>query len=482
MFSFTLELLPQETIYSYVARTRLTSAVPMTKELLIELTGHSDCQLNSPFPTCIERMSEHAGLSGEQLIRNHTLFPYYESFLNEELRGQFCNHLEHGHAKFLHSKMSLVANRIPQLNTLKYCPRCVNRDLREFGVAYWHVFHQLPFTRYCPYHNAILNIEKISRREYILPPQVRCSNIDNTEASINELMLSTSSLDLLQGTMPVFDRSRLTECYLAALQLKGFCTHSLSIHQQALTESIKAFWRYDIHAELFSALFEKRTRLNYPRCIFYQPNAQHHPIKHLLLIGHLFGSSEEFLHRYEDESFVLTPPENKGNKAQQSAPNQADLRLINGLSQGISLRQAAKSAGVSVGHAKSLAIKNGVEIDRRAQRIFAPERKEILDQLKEGRNTADIALDMNCSVGVVEQLLSQHPDIKALRGKLAFYKKRAKHRRIIEEFLLCNTSAARVDVKKGAGAAYSWCYKNDKAWLYKTLPAAIPRQHRYKGR
>jgi len=30
------------------------------------------------------------------------------------------------------------------------------------------------------------------------------------------------------------------------------------------------------------------------------------------------------------------------------------------------------------------------------------------------------------------------------------------------------------------GAAYTWLYKNDSQWLYKTLPSAIPREERSK--
>lgn len=103
-------------------------------------------------------------------------------------------------------------------------------------------------------------------------------------------------------------------------------------------------------------------------------------------------------------------------------PQYKIVRLLNELNKGGSLRQSAKKSGVSTGFAKSTALQHGIEIERRAQWLFSSERKQVLDWLKEGRKTQDIANFMGCSVGSIEQLLTQYPAIKTLRKKLRYLK------------------------------------------------------------
>lgn len=482
MKSFSLELLPHETMYSYMVRSRFSSAEPSTRTCLKELVGNAHCQLHSSFPCYIPHVAEESGRNVTWLVDNHTIFPYFSSFLPPEIQEQSRMGLLRGQVKELPSRLSLIANRIYQPCILKYCPRCVNNDLKSFGVAYWHVIHQLPFIQFCPIHAVVLANEPVKRRTLILPPQARCSKLNGPIASEKELLFTSISQGLLIKGIPRFNLSRVTESYKAALQLSGFCTPSGTIHQSDWAASLQTFWKYGLPSELSTSLFKDRAKLNFPRCVLYQPNALHHPAKHILLIGQLFGSLNEFLRCYRDESFIFTQYVNDNLERKPRVPNQKLRRLQKELGQGKSLRQASKNAQVSVGYAKSFALKNCFEIDRRAQRLFAGERKLILDRLKEGVETKGIANEMQCSVGAVEQLLTQHPEIKQLRVKLRFNNKRNKHRKAILKFLDYSTAAKRNDIKTSCGAAYTWCYKNDKNWLYKMLPEAIPREERYRGR
>ncbi|MGK6776518.1 TniQ family protein [Enterobacter hormaechei] len=48
--------------------------------------------------------------------------------------------------------------------TLKMCPMCVQEDIREFGVAYWHRVHQIPAIESCCEHRQQLVHVRLPKR------------------------------------------------------------------------------------------------------------------------------------------------------------------------------------------------------------------------------------------------------------------------------------------------------------------------------
>lgn len=481
MKSFSLELFPQETLYSYVVRARLLSGEPSSSDFLREFIGTAHCQLYSHFPSYVPVIEKEARLGANWIIDHHTLLPYFTAFLSSNVATRSRNDLLQGQAKELHSRLSIIANRIPQIHEQKFCPVCANSDIQRFGVAYWHVCHQLPFIRVCPEHNLWLIGASVKRGMLCLPPQQFNEHVECPCLPEKVQLFADISHQLYENNLEPLNPSRIVDCYLTELKLKGFCSCSGSVRQQAWLRSLKCFWNDSLSSELSNALFNNRAGLNYPRCIFYHPKARYHPVKHILVIGQLYGSLGGFLQRYEDKAYQ---PNLHAPSEHIFLPRVQEFNvgiLFCELGRGSSLRQAAKRAEVSVGFAKSIALQNGFNVERRAQWIFATERKQILNWLMEGRKTQDIAKAMECSVGAVEQLLTQNPPIKRLRAKLRFQNKRHKHRKQILEFLSINPSARRSDFQRCVGASYSWCFKNDKTWLYQHLPTEVPRRERYNG-
>ncbi|WP_336511217.1 TniQ family protein, partial [Vibrio anguillarum] len=48
--------------------------------------------------------------------------------------------------------------------TLKMCPVCVQEDIRQFGVAYWHRVHQIPAIESCCEHQQQLVDVRLPKR------------------------------------------------------------------------------------------------------------------------------------------------------------------------------------------------------------------------------------------------------------------------------------------------------------------------------
>lgn len=426
------------------------------------------------------RISDLNNTSCDIIIQNHTLFPYYVSFVPQSMARASLDALKTGRTESLYSQFSLIANRIPLEHILKFCPRCANADLKRYGVAYWHVQHQLPYIRYCSVHEQKLCEQIIKRRTLTLPPQRRNAKVKYSPPSKKSLLFATMSTQLLAEKHHFDETSRVIECYLIALDSNGFVTKSGKIRQRALSDNVRCFWFDLLQNDLVDAIFCSEDNSTFPRTIFYQPDSFHHPIKHLLLIAYLFGGLSNFLCCYQNKSQSPLCQKQQTTIEFERVSAEKRTRALSELKAGSSIRQAAKKAKVSVGYTKSLAVQNGVEINRRPQQLFGHERKQILEQLRTGKSTQEIASDIGCSIGAVEQILTQHPIIKHLRAELRFFQKRQKHRIQIKAYLTHNPNATRNNIRQHKGASYAWCFKNDKVWLYKTLPCEIPRRERYR--
>lgn len=471
---------PSETLYSWLSRIGMLTSGGSDSAFLNGFLGYSGEQLTSIFPSYLRLLAQYSGVDAKLLLEQHTILPYFCPFIRTEIYKDITNALASGEKNEAYSKFSLLANRIPERKLLFYCPLCIANDLACIGVSYWHREHQLPWVDVCYMHNTKLVGTTKPRKVFILPPQqVYVGNICEAYRSTESVLLAQESVRLLNLNEEELDPVKLTETYTKALIANQLASKGGQIKQATWFDSLEKHWQEALSETLYSAVFSHQTIRSFPVNLIYQPHAQHHPLKHLLVIIHLFGSFEEFMCSYtsiEQQNIAYQSSEVVNERVSREQVN----RVISKLSNGESLRQAAKAARVSIGFAKSTALQNGFEIERRAQRLFAFERKQILDWLKEGRKTQDIAKLMECSVGAVEQLLTQSPAVKRLREKLRFYQKRYRHRQSITAYLKKHREATRGQIQAHVKASFYWCYKHDNEWLYDNLPPEIPRGQRYR--
>jgi hypothetical protein len=485
MKSFSLELYPNETLYSYLVRSRLLSGYPSSRDFLQEFIGSAHCQLSAVLPSFIPQLAQETQVSAQVLIEQHTLFSYLKAFLNPQVAEQTYSYLLQGNAKELHSQLSLTANRLKCAKQLKYCPVCAINDINTYGVAYWHINHQLPWMVICIEHQQWLVSKTCNRRALLLPEQTLELQLVGFEIPERVNLFAQLSQDLLEQGNDSLNLSRLVECYLARLVSHELSTNTGSIRQAQWFENIKQYWEGSLSTELSSQLIEQRSSTSFPTCLIYQPHAQHHPVKHLLIIGYLFGSLNEFFSCYHDPQFSFRNAVDLMKVQQKQSAfqriNNLKLKIIQQLKTSASLRSVAKGFGVSVTFVKNIAIQESISINTRAQRIFSPERSKIKSMLKKGTSTEKIAAKMKCSTAAVEQVLTQHPAIKTIRTNLRYFKLQQCHRKCISGFIAKDPGITRGNLQKLARASYTWLFKHDKAWLYETLPKAIPRKDRYKG-
>ena len=124
-----------------------------------DLAGRTWIESVNSVPVGLEHMDRvfaAAGLSCEEILWNHSYFPYYTVLLSEKELEKYKELAWHHETK--ESMISLGSllrqNRIGPF--LRFCPRCMWDDLQKHGFTYWRRRHQLPGVWVCDVHGGIL--------------------------------------------------------------------------------------------------------------------------------------------------------------------------------------------------------------------------------------------------------------------------------------------------------------------------------------
>lgn len=464
---------PEETITSFVVRQTLSSGYPSIKISQNLLWGNDNLQVNSSFPSLLPWISNQFNLDMNDLIESQTSLNYFRPFLSKSKYDQIRCSFGKGNTDLIHKWLGITSNRIKEKETLSYCPLCISADIQEFGVAYWHRQHQLCGIRQCNIHGIDLSDVKTKRRNLILPPQVKYSEVNESILSINSFT-SFSQWFLRQDDVEHFNFKQLVGCYRLALFDRELACQSLGIRQEKFRHELISYYEKELKTKEWQKIFESNQTYPYPQQLFYNYNKCHlHPAKHIALIAFLFKSQGEFLSAYQctKENTAIhfqshhIPTEDKRNSVKKIT-----AQIMRLFKKGLSLRNISKHVGLSVIAVKSKVLANGGVINRRESKIFADERRSIFRKLFIGMPTKQIAKQFDISVGAVEQLLTQYPAIVKQRQHFRYREKQVKHRSILSAAMAKNPNYSRNKLKLKVSASYLWLFKNDKQWLYQKLP------------
>jgi len=478
MDSFAPKLLSDESIYSWVSRWTILSGYPSHRTAIRILLGNDNMQITSAFPSFIPKIHKYASRTLTTLIDEHTILPFFRGFTKEDIFLNARRSLLTGSSESLHTRLSLIANRISNSEPLGYCPVCARIDYEFYGHTYWHLQHQLPAVVICSKHKVHLLRLDVGRREVVLPS---LSNINTSclrESTRKEFKLCELVINAFNYDGNFLNGDSLRECYIYQLKQLGLATGSNSIRMDKFRKGLKLYWDYIEGHSLSNIMRSILSNNAYPASIFYQQNCQHHPLKHLLIIGYLFENWDVFIKAYNQDSRSTSFSVSGSKKVSVSIVDDNEIEIIAHLKNGESMRNVAKRVNRSVGYVKKLAHLNDVKTESRAQKLFQTERVAVINLAKQGHSSSRIASALECCVGAVEQIMSQTAGLIEERKRIRFIHNRDKHRAIILK--LVNIHTRRTDIQSAARADYTWLYKHDKEWLYSKLPPAIAREKRYK--
>ena len=475
--TFHLPMLPEELPYSYMVRWAGSSGYPDPRSAMKILVGTDNYQFRSNFPAYIPSLCLLTGIGGHELLKQHTILPFFHMFCDSRQYQSAYDNLLNGKSKDLHTQLSLVSGRFTQSDNLAYCATCVTEDKNHYGVGYWHRSHQVPGQILCVRHRQRLKSCKVKRRDFILPDNVSFDN--GTCVTQAEQTLST----LLNAILTInksIDTLRLTNVYFCKLAELGYVTPAGRLRVKLLFQELKSFWQPIVNIPVYARIFDDNSVSPFPASLFYGSKTVVQPLKHALLMGLLFRTLETF-YKFHDDAVAgeiqTAAPTNVPTKNTPSFIPQMDQGIVYGLREGESMRTLSSRFGVSITKIKKLAILNSLILKSRAQRLFEPERKLIIQMANAGDSTQKIAVEFKCSVGAIEQIIGQQPGLVKLRKELRFTQRRNEHRTKVLNTV--KSSCTRNQVRLQVNASYTYLYKHDRVWLYRTLPPAIARSNRH---
>lgn len=487
-----LDWLPGETLFSLCSRYHFISGHRTPTQTCTALFGTHRAASAHDVPSHVQTLVDRTqGVLGtaREVILEHTLLPFYFPFHPAPRCEQWLTQIGTGSSPVLKAQMGLAASQFGASHPLKACPICMQLDRNDYGVAYWHVEHQIPGIHICRAHREPLLVatDKVSGQDrfgWILPQQARLQSLTEEEICHNgNHLLAENALALWRLPRPfTFSLDNLGKLYLNKLVQLDIAHHGTSrINQirfdQALSDVISAnalttFWPWLASINSQRSLSARLRRMVHPT----SGRISRHPLPHLLLITLLFDSWPHFWSTYEEEEssprddFALvlqtTEPTTK-SIGHNSDPRRASL--TDAIRSGKSVSLAAKLSGVTVATAMSWAAKEGIATLRRPKVLSTAIRIQLIKQLQGGIDKTIAASSAGISVESVTRLLLTEPGLHAQWREARFSRVQEQSRRSWRKITQAFPTASSSEWRKLNPAVYAWLYRNDRAWLQSSI-------------
>ncbi|WP_283129825.1 TnsD family Tn7-like transposition protein [Enterovibrio norvegicus] len=443
----------------------------------IILTGESACSFSSrvfgssrlslhPFLTAgISRIAEMSCENADNLLVRQTLAPLFFFYLPKHanalkedlLRGDGAKALRHSQLPSFGCGGSLH---------LKWCPRCVEQDIHDRGVAYWHRAHQVPGVTACWLHQIRLMSTELKARQRLnegLPTAVHC-DAQAASAMENEVAIfGFGLLAQLEKTKPDFD---LEAKYRSRLNELGFITSNGSVRRKALMKAFSSdLAMYPMQGSLFP---RHQTDYHYISELL-AAGKNCHPFRHLLLGAWLFNSANKmFQHTAPIEEVCSHQP--KG-----STKEEIEQRCLSLLREGHSLAAVYRKTGKSRCYLKRLAALHDIKLYLMPKQLNDVLKQKIIRLAVLGVHRRRISEVCGIGLGSVEQAISSEPGLVEMRKRSRHESKRRSCRVQILRYIVRHPEAMRRDIKSDCNAAFFWLYHNDRKWLENVLPMAAAK-------
>ncbi|WP_417898321.1 TnsD family transposase [Bacillus haimaensis] len=300
---------PDELLYSVLARYHVWSGNTSPKMTIGELFGKRTVRSVWDLPANLNALLSELGSywDADQLINNHTMFPYYAAFLLPKQAKQVKKSMLDGDGSTIHTRIGVAASNVKVKTNLWACSDCIIEDMETYGETYWRRVHQAHGVFVCPRHGKVLEETTVSvkaqnQHEFIVAtPDVERTKIRLDGLNKEEIQLlfdiSKETDSLLNNTRLQANDNTIRSKYLELLKQKGYASVNGMVKRDRVYQSFGAKFS-DRSLELLqsSVMFEETDWLT---MIFQKHRKSFHPLRHLLVmmfletdLDHLFGKKE----------------------------------------------------------------------------------------------------------------------------------------------------------------------------------------------
>lgn len=489
LFDNGLELswLPDEILFSLASRYHVLSHNILASRTCSQLFGSPRQGCAHDFPSRIDSFVDRTRGqfgSSEEVIRQHTILPFYLPFQSTDSVASAVNALRGPSIGSLKFQLGLLTSRFRAHHPLKACLECIRDDRLKFGVAYWHRGHQLPGVWICmihhlPLHESILKSTGVGRFSWLLPQESQLRPAWPADQPEEDRRLSTLRL-LAEAATAIagipnhvqFEQDRLVSTYRSGLRemslLRGY-PGRLALEQ--IAQCYLAFIQPLTCIAEFSSLPRTHAEAlaQVPRLVRLDCNATH-PIRHLTLLTWIFPGwpkfREEYCHKARDFRQADRGIFPCSNEPQQVTADPRRLTLLTLLSAGdCSLSGAARRIGVDPATAMAWAAQAGIPTSRRAKKIKPELLTRLIEMLASGMDTTPVAEKLEISPVSVIRVLRTEVGLHAAWKRARLVKAKTNARNTWHEVVTANPRLGVKAVRTLEPSVYVWLYRHDRSWL-----------------
>ena len=440
MIRFLPTPLPDETLYSIVARFFALCGYSNSKAALRELFGRDTVFPLSCVPGHLEAFARITGIRLSRLISENTAVPYFQPFLSTQTFELLLQRMRHNAGSAIKLGLGLPASRLGAAEPLRYCEECANSDIANYGTGYWHRAHQLPGVLVCPVHGSVLTVfdtaEIAARFALQLPLRLGPSNhlgyrrlFANSEiAALRNL--SRDSTELLARNLSPIPPGNLSAIYMHAVARKGWMFGSRRIHPSQIIDHVSETLQALPQVSPFLDL-KLQGDDNWAVRLLRAPRGTVHPLKHILLIRTLFDDFAQFVS--ETKRFHKKP----------IAASQSSVR------------------GDCHSKRQSALIKSPPCVQDIHSRLES--------LLVRGDSVADISRAVGFSSASIYRFIQSHKSSHTRRCVSIFNRTRATKRQSVRHLIESAENLTRNALRRSNPGLYMWFYRNDRSWLWKKL-------------
>lgn len=211
MMTFFPRLYEDELLYSALARYHKRSGNLTYRETLEDVFGNKSIApsiyLQSSIHNIIDNMPKNFNYTEEEIIYNHTLYPFYTAFMNKDDSDKVYKLMLNESGGRANTKVGIIAKGTSKNKYLRFCPKCMEEDIRKYGETYWHRIHQVPEYIVCSKHktliqNSSVEINRYNRYELIAANVDNCILEDDSSIKFNQktyerLIVLSENIELL---------------------------------------------------------------------------------------------------------------------------------------------------------------------------------------------------------------------------------------------------------------------------------------------
>lgn len=478
--------LPDELLFSDVTRYHNMSGNASQQMTLLELFGAKTLIPGSSLPSHLDRLFSALPAGSfstiSDLIEKTTLLPYYRPFLPPDRVADIVARMRGTDGRGIKVKIGIVASSVRESTLLRLCKECTRADVADHGTPYWHRSHQLPGVTVCFVHGSRLlegspacrNVVR-GRHELYLP-RVKCETgrpvaghwtssdeVDDGKITPGqEQRFAVLSRKLLVSNAQPFPEADLRAAYSDRLVAKGLVRRSGRLdYRVAAAEMVKQYGEDMLqrlgctfgHSNWLFALMNRNGRVS-------------HPVKHLLVIGLLYETVDDFLSEVSNRRRRFGQPVTPlltDTEWQRQLPTMI-------LEQHLSLRAIGKRLSKSVTTVRIECQRRGLPVARRRSKHWDGVDDAITTDLRSTASISEIAGKNSVSGSHVRRVLRANSALQHYRQCVLFEAERAMRRSLMEGCLLQHPDLRRVDIKRMIYPHYTWLHRHDRTWLEQQLP------------